>query len=99
MGVGLRYEVNSALYVRGEIMHRLTQTDYLDDVSNGDWVDPNLFYKYLSVADADLASKLYNRSKKVNPPRNTRPRGNEKNNDVFWSAQLRIGFVLNRKRG
>jgi hypothetical protein len=98
MGLGLKYELNHFIFLRGEIIHRFTTTDYLDDVSKGDWVDPSLFYKYLSPSDAFLASKLYNRSVKINPPRNTRPRGNEFNNDIFWSVQFRVGFVLNRKR-
>jgi len=98
LALGLRYELSRALYVRGEIIRRVTNTDYLDDVSQGDWVDPSLFYKYLPVGQANLASRLYNRSVTVNPPRNTRPRGDSKNNDTYFSFQVRLSLVLNRGR-
>ncbi len=97
-GVGLRYELSQAFFIRGEIIRRTTTSDYLDDVSQGDWVDPSLFYKYLPVGQANLASRLYNRSSSINPPRNTRPRGDTRNNDAYFSFQLRVGLVLNRER-
>jgi len=97
-GLGLRYELSQAFFIRGEVIRRTTSTDYLDDVSQGDWVDPSLFYKYLPVGQANLASRLYNRSVTVNPPRNTRPRGDSKNNDTYFSFQVRLSLVLNRGR-
>lgn len=98
MGCGLRYEASRLLTLRLEWVHNFTDTDYLDDVSRGDWVDPSLFYKYLPSGEAQLASILYNRSTRINPPRNTRPRGNEENKDIFWTLQFRLGFALNRGR-
>ncbi|HSK13363.1 MAG TPA: hypothetical protein VK907_09120 [Phnomibacter sp.] len=97
-GVGFRYEVSRLLSLRLEGQWRYTFTDYLDDVSEGDWVDPSLFFKYLPTSEAILASQLYNRSPTINPPRNTRPRGNIKDKDVYWSVNFRIGFALNRAR-
>jgi hypothetical protein len=98
IGAGLRYEASRTLTLRLEFINNLTRTDYLDDVSKGDWVDPSLFSKYLSPGEATLASMLYNRSKVVNPPRNTRPRGDDSTKDIFWTLQFRIGFALNRGR-
>lgn len=98
IGAGLRYEVNSSLSLRLEMINNITSTDYLDDVSKGDWVDPSLFYKYFPVDQANLASQLYNRSTLVNPPRNTRPRGDDKEKDFFWTLQFRMAFALNRGR-
>jgi hypothetical protein len=98
LGVGFRYEASRTITLRLEFINNFTTTDYLDDVSKGDWVDPTLFFKYLSAGDATLATKLYNRSVKINPPRNTRPRGDESKNDVFWTLQFRVGFALNRGR-
>lgn len=95
-GLGLRYELNRQFSFRLEATHRWTRTDYLDDVSEGDWVDPALFYKYLSASQANLASILYNRSLVVNPPRNTRPRGDKSDKDLYWGVQFRIGIALNR---
>jgi opacity protein-like surface antigen len=98
VGAGLRYEASRALTLRLEFINSFTRTDYLDDVSKGDWVDPSLFYKYLSSGEATLASMLYNRSIIVNPPRNTRPRGDDSKNDIFWTLQFRVGLALNRGR-
>jgi hypothetical protein len=97
-GLGFRYELNRLMILRLEGIWRYTYTDYLDDVSQGDWVDPSLFFKYLPTSDAILATQLYNRSPTINPPRNTRPRGNTKDNDVYWSINFRVGFALNRGR-
>jgi len=97
VGLGLRYELSRTVTLRLEGLRRLTSTDYLDDVMQGDWVDPSLFYKYLDPAQADLATQLYNRSILINPPRNTRPRGHTDKRDVYWNASFRIGISLNRE--
>ncbi len=97
-GIGLRYELNRKISLRLEATQHWTKSDYLDDVSQGDWVDPALFYRYFPTGQADLASRLYNRSVKINPPRNTRPRGDHSKPDHFWGVQFRVGFALNRNR-
>jgi hypothetical protein len=96
-GAGLKFDVSKKVILRAEVLRRTTNSDYLDDVSRGNWVDPILFFNYLSPNNALLASRLYNRSTVINPPRDTRPRGNESNNDVYWNAQVRLGIALNRK--
>jgi hypothetical protein len=96
LGFGLRYDLSARLVLRFEWVKRTVSTDYLDDVHWENWVDPNLFYKYLSPTDADLASRLYNRSVTINPPRNTRPRGNSAENDAYWSGVIKLGFNINR---
>jgi opacity protein-like surface antigen len=98
IGAGLRYEASRIISLRLEFINNFINTDYLDDVHKGDWVDPSLFYKYLPSGEAALASLLYNRSIVVNPPRNTRPRGNESKKDIFWTLQFRVGFAINRGR-
>lgn len=98
LGLGFRYEANRVVTLRGEILHKFTNTDNLDGVSWGDWVNPELFGNYLEPAQAALAAQLFNRSTTVNPPRNTRPRGNENSKDLFWNVQFRVGFALNRNR-
>lgn len=97
-GIGVRYEASEWLNIRIEGLKHTTFTDYLDDVSQGDWVDPSLFYKYLSASNAAIATQLYNRSTVINPPRNTRPRGNPKDNDAFWNFTIKLGINLNRVR-
>jgi hypothetical protein len=96
-GIGVKYEWTQLLTLRLEINRRYTATDYLDDASEGPWVKPELFYQYLQPTQADLAVRLYNRSAKINPPQDTRPRGNPKENDVFWSTVFKVGFNINRK--
>ena len=97
-GVGIRYEASRTFFFRAEFVHRFTSTDYLDDVSYGDWVDPALFNKYLSAEQAIIATEMYNRSALIDPPRNTRPRGNRKDTDTYWSAAIKVGVCLNRTR-
>jgi hypothetical protein len=96
-GVGIRYEASRTFFLRAELLHRFTTTDYLDDVSEGDWVNPALFSQYLPTDQALIASQMYNRSTIINPPRNTRPRGDPKRNDTYWSACFKVGICLNRE--
>jgi len=98
VGFGFRYEVSRTLFLRAEFLHRFTNSDYLDDVSEKNWVDPSLFNKYLQPNQAAIARQLYNRSTTINPPRNTRPRGNPGETDTYWSAVLKIGICINRSR-
>lgn len=95
-GVGLRYELSRLVNLRIELTKHILFTDYLDDVSQENWVDPNLFAKYLTPGQAALAVQLYNRSETINPPRNTRPRGKSNSNDSYWDAVIKIGINLNR---
>ncbi|HMP93459.1 MAG TPA: hypothetical protein PKD90_11340 [Phnomibacter sp.] len=95
-GIGFKYEVSPRVVLRFEINKRTTNTDYLDDVSRPEWINPALFFNYLTPAQATLASFMYNRSVTINPPRNTRPRGNINENDAYWSAVFKFGFNLNK---
>jgi Domain of unknown function (DUF6089) len=95
VGIGVKYEINSLLNARLEIVHRILFTDYLDDVSNVDYIDPSLFNKYLVPAQADLAKQLYNRSKSI---AKNGQRGSPKNNDAFFTVQLKIGITLRTAR-
>lgn len=97
-GVGLRYEATQFLNIRLELVKHSLFTDYLDDVSQENWVDPALFYKYLSPDKAALATQLYNRSTVINPPRNTRPRGKSRDNDSYWNMVIKLGININRVR-
>ncbi|MCA0383350.1 MAG: DUF6089 family protein [Bacteroidetes bacterium] len=96
VGIGFRYDVSPKLTMRFEINKRTAFTDYIDDVHQGDWVDPNLFANYLSASQAALARQLYNRSTIHTPPRDTRPRGNPNENDAYWTAVIKFGLNLNR---
>jgi hypothetical protein len=97
-GIGLRYDLSPKFTLRFEANKRTTFTDYLDDVHRAEWVNSALFDNYLSPSQAALARQLYNRSTLPNlrPPQDTRPRGNPKENDTFWTVVFKVGFNLNR---
>ncbi len=99
-GLGVIYEINSMFNARLEINHRILTTDYLDDVSTT-YVDPDLFYSYLPVNRAAIAQQLANRKAELNPGDVTeigQERGDPKDNDAFFSIQLKVGFTLGRQK-
>jgi hypothetical protein len=81
--------------VRLEIVHRFLFTDYLDDVSNKDYIDPSLFDSYLFPSRSILAKQLYNR---VKTDVKNGQRGNPANKDAFFTVLLKIGFSMRRQR-
>jgi hypothetical protein len=99
-GLGLRYEVSALVNVRLEMVYRFLQTDYLDDVSTR-YIDPARFYSNLSGPDAMIAELVADRSSELLPGNHRQEgeiRGNPKNNDGYFSCNLKIGLILNRKR-
>ncbi|MDP4263482.1 MAG: hypothetical protein Q8941_13225 [Bacteroidota bacterium] len=94
LGIGVKYELGTFLNARLEIVHRILFTDYLDDVSNVDYIDPALFNAYLSPAQASIARQLYDR--RISSKNNQR--GNPKNNDSYFTIQLKIGMTLRTAR-
>jgi hypothetical protein len=94
-GIGVRYEMSSMLNLRLEIVHRFLMTDYLDDVSEADYVDPSLFYVYLSPTQALLAEKFSNRS---GLPYNKAQRGDPSDNDSFFTVLLKAGISIHAAR-
>ena len=99
-GLGLRYEINSLFNARLEFVHRKLFTDYLDDVSTT-YIDPSLFANYLPTNLVPIAQQLANRKGELNPSDGTKPgdqRGDPKDNDAFFTIQLKIGITLGRLR-
>jgi hypothetical protein len=100
LGIGIKYETSPFTHLRLELVHRVLFTDYLDDVSTN-YIDPLLFEGFLSPAQAAIANKLFNRMGELQPgftvPAGT-PRGNIRNNDSFFSIELKMGFVLRAGR-
>jgi len=94
-GLGVKYELNSMFNVRLEIVYRILSTDYLDDAST-DFIDPSLFNNYLPSNQAAIAQQLYDR--KITDSVATPFRGNPKNNDAFFSIQLKFGMTIGRQR-
>ncbi len=55
IGAGIKYNVNEHWSLGFEYGHRLTWTDYIDDVSTT-YVDPDLFAKNMPAGEANVAS-------------------------------------------
>jgi hypothetical protein len=101
-GFGVKYEINSMLNARLEFVHRFLTTDYLDDASNVDYIDPTLFYNYLTPNQAAIAQQLYRRTDELNPADLTYfdniQRGDPKDKDSYFTIQLKLGIMLGRQR-
>jgi hypothetical protein len=97
MGIGIKYYFSENLNVSFEIVHRKTFTDYIDDVSTT-FVDPSLFSKYLSPAQAAIASQMSNKSPLRNTPNSGfdvgDKRGDPTQNDAYFTAGFKIGIRL-----
>jgi len=96
MGGGFKYLLSDNVNLGIELLYRKTFTDYIDDVSTT-YIDPNLFNKYLSPADANIAIQIYNKTPTTITSR-TDPglqRGNSKNNDAYFSLLLKLSIKIN----
>jgi hypothetical protein len=98
LGVGLKYYATDRINLSGELLYRKTFTDYIDDVSKN-YIDPNIYNKYLSAQDASLAYKLSDKSKGIIYPGMTRyppgtQRGDSKNGDTYFSIVMKLGIRL-----
>ena len=61
----------------------------------------NLFYNYLPINQAAIAIKLANRKGELNPSDATAvgdQRGDPKQNDSYFTIQLKFGMTLGRQR-
>ena len=100
VGIGVKYEINSFLNTRLEVVHRILNTDYLDDVSTT-YINPDLFATYLPANLAAFATQLYDRQGELNASHVPIPgteRGDPKDKDAFFSIQLKVSMVLGRQR-
>lgn len=94
MGFGAKYYLSDQMYIGLEVLHRKTFTDYVDDVSST-YIDPALFDKYLTPENATVAKQVYFRGYSSNArPDNGEQRGQQRNNDSFFSTLLRFGWRL-----
>jgi hypothetical protein len=93
-GVGLKYSINDRINVGFEIVHRFTNTDYLDDVSKT-YVDPAVFPANPDDSPSP-AFLLHDRSYETGTPIGAIgvQRGNSRQKDQFATALLYISFNL-----
>lgn len=100
VGAGIKYEANSFLNIRLEMVYRILSTDYLDDVSTT-YIDPSLFANYLPANRAALAQRLYSRTQEKDPSNISitgTERGNPGKKDAFFTFQLKAGLSIRSSR-
>lgn len=101
IGGGIRYELSPSLNLRAEFMYRKLSTDYLDDVSTR-YIDPTIFNNYFSGTQLTDAQQL-SFNNRVNDDvvqfRKTEGgiRGNPKNNDAYFTFNIKLGFAFGRE--
>ena len=97
MGVGVKYFISDNVNLSFEIIHRKTFTDYIDDVSTS-YIDPSLFYNYMSTDQAQIAERMANKTNWNGLGSTTfgpgDKRGTPTNKDAYYSMQFKLGFRL-----
>ncbi|MEJ7736231.1 MAG: DUF6089 family protein [Chitinophagaceae bacterium] len=100
-GVGIKYNLTQSMNIGFEIVHRFTNTDYLDDVSST-FVNPAVFPK-LPDGSPSIAELLQDRSYETGEPigfvnGTARQRGYPKQKDQYVMAELTLSFNLTSYR-
>jgi hypothetical protein len=98
IGVGVKYALNERINIGFEVLHRFTNTDYLDDVSKT-YVDPSVFPTNADGTPS-AAFLLHDRSYEVGEPIGLpgRQRGNSRQKDQFVTAMFHVTFNLQSYR-
>jgi hypothetical protein len=93
-GVGVKYTLNSRMNIGFEVVHRFTNTDYLDDVSKT-YVDPNIFPANPDGSPTP-ARLLSDRSYETGPPIGAKgvQRGNSRQKDQYTIALFYVSWNL-----
>jgi len=93
-GAGIKYSLNERFNIGFEILHRFTNTDYLDDVSKT-YPDPNVFQP-LPDGSPSPAQLLSDRSYEFGTPigAKDRQRGVSSTKDQFATAMIYVTFNL-----
>lgn len=97
-GVGVKYALNDRINLGFEVVHRFTNTDYLDDVSKS-FVEPEVFPRNPDGSPS-AAMLLADRSYETGTPIGGKgvQRGNSQQRDQFATATLFISFNLQSYR-
>lgn len=98
MGFGAKYYLSDRVNLSAEFLYRKTSTDYIDDVSTN-YIDPNLFDKYLSPQNAIIARQISDKTVGILTPGLTRyapgtQRGNPNQKDAYFSISLKLAIRL-----
>jgi Domain of unknown function (DUF6089) len=93
-GVGVKYSINDRINIGFEIVHRFTQTDYLDDVSKT-YADASSFPPNPDGSPSAaylLSDRSYETGDRIGAK--GRQRGNSQNKDQFVTAMFYVSFNL-----
>ncbi len=99
LGIGLKYFMTERSSISLEIIHRKTFTDYIDDLSTT-YVDPSLFYKYMTPQRAAIAERMAD--KRAGGQFSTTggdKRGTVTNKDGYYSVGIKFSFQLRGEGG
>jgi len=100
IGAGVKYFVTEKFHIGAEVLHRVTFTDYIDDVSTN-YIDPAHFSNYMTPDQAAIARQMADRQNYFQA--NTRPgftrnvgdkRGNPKQSDAYFSFAVKFGWRI-----
>lgn len=97
-GAGIKYALNDRFNIGFEVLHRFTNTDYLDDVSKT-YVDPAAFPPNPDGSPSNallLSDRSYELGEAIGIP--DRQRGNSKQRDQFVTAMIHLTFNLQSYR-
>jgi len=93
-GGGFKYALNERVNIGFEVLHRFTNTDYLDDVSKT-YVDPAVFPPNPDGSTSTgllMSDRSYEIGEPIGIP--NRQRGNSKQKDQFVTAMFHLTFNL-----
>ncbi|MCH2042627.1 MAG: DUF6089 family protein [Saprospiraceae bacterium] len=100
LGLGIKWTYNDTWSISLEVNHRITFTDYIDDVST-DYVDPQVFLDNFPEDRAQIAIDLARRSVELDPGEVhgyvTAPneqRGDPKDNDSYYTINVRFSYHI-----
>ena len=97
-GVGINYLLGAKTSMSFEFVGRKLFTDYLDDVSTT-YIDPSVYSNYFSGEDLEIAQLMTNKSAIIDP---NQPygvggqRGDSKNNDFYYSFNIKLNIQINK---
>jgi hypothetical protein len=99
-GFGINYLLGAKTSMSFEFVGRKLFTDYLDDVSTT-FVDPGVYANYFLGEDLEIAQTMTNKSNIIdpnNPYGVGAQRGNSKNNDFYYSFNVKLNIQINKTK-
>lgn len=99
-GFGLKWNYNDQWALALEVNHRMTFTDYIDDVSTF-YVNPKIFTDNMPPAQAEMATAMARRSVEIDEfsingavSSPNEQRGDPKDNDSFYTITVRFSYYF-----